>query len=264
VPSLFTAGVVSSVTERRVARMFLPERAVRVPQGSSACTFVTRVDYETGFERQNPLGAVAAFNAAFTAGRGPRLVIETSHASRYPAEHARLLDAVAGRADISLGTDGGADHSSLLCGSAGERVCFVSLHRSEGTGLLQARAMVGGIPTIVTAHSFGSEMQDHRDSMQIPFDPTAVPDTEYRCEPGGSWAEPDLDEAAKAMRLVAEQPKLALARARRAEERGQRQFAPSRSVRAMKDRLAVIDGMRYEDRPPPAARPGGRRLAVAG
>ena len=76
----------------------------RRPMSSAdgAFTFVARVDYETGFERQNPLGTVAAFRAAFDSGAGPRLVIETAHAARYPAEHAALIDAVAGRPDIAV------------------------------------------------------------------------------------------------------------------------------------------------------------------
>jgi GT2 family glycosyltransferase/tetratricopeptide (TPR) repeat protein len=251
VPSWFTADAVARSTERRVFRMPIPERARRSAADATpdhAFTFLARVDYETGFVRQNPLGVVEAFRAAFEPGAGARLAIETAHAARYPAEHADLIDAVGGRPDIAL-VDVPAGHSEgAPHGRPARTSCFVSLHRSEGTGLELARAMAGGIPTIVTAHSFSTEMQDHRDSMQIAFVRTPIPGNEYRCEPGGSWAEPDLDAAAKAMRQVFEQPTVAAARARRAQERAGRQFSPTRSVRAMQHRVAAVDRVRDEDR----------------
>jgi glycosyltransferase involved in cell wall biosynthesis len=123
--------------------------------------------------------------------------------------------------------------------------CLVSLHRSEGTGLRLAQAMAYGVPTIVTGHSFSSEMQNDRDSMQIPFTLCPIPRDEYRCEDGGYWAEPDIDGAAKAMRAVLEQPKLVMAKARRAQERAQRQFSPARSILTMRERLAAIDRLRH-------------------
>jgi glycosyltransferase involved in cell wall biosynthesis len=206
---------------------------------------------------------VAAFCAAFDPGAGPRLVIETAHAARYPAEHASLIDAVAGRPDIAVLHDHAGRAEDALDGRSAGNSCFVSLHRSEGTGLVLARAMAQGIPTIVTAHSFSAEMQDQRDSLFLPFVRTPIPKNEYRCEPGGSWAEPDLDAAAKAMRLVLEQPTMAEARARRAQQRARRQFSPNRSMRAMHGRLAAVDRLRHQDRTPGGVR-AGNRLASTG
>jgi tetratricopeptide (TPR) repeat protein len=250
VPSAFTADAVARATSLRVQRVPIPVR-VSTPAGRPAPKtppmFVARVDYDTGFERQNPLGVVAAFSAAFAAGSGPRLVIRTAHADRYPAEHAALVDAVAAHPDVAIVHDVEGRAEDALRGWAAGSSCFVSLHRSEGTGLGLAQAMARGIPTIVTSHSFGSEMQDQRDSMQVPCELTPIPTSEYRCAPGGSWAEPDIDAAAKAMRLLVEQPKVAAARARRAQERARRQFSPSRSVRAMLDRVGVVDRSRYGD-----------------
>jgi hypothetical protein len=264
VPSWFTADAVARSTERRVFRMPIPVRTKRAATAASrdAFTFRARVDYETGFVRQNPLGVVEAFRAAFGSGVGPRLEIETAHAARYPAEHAVLIDAVADRPDIAVHDPVGQSGDGRNGWPRGTS-CFVSLHRSEGTGLALARAMAGGIPTVVTGHSFGAEMQDQRDSMQIPFVRTPIPKDEYRCEPGGSWAEPDLDAAAKAMRLVFEQPTDAAARARRAREKAQRQFSPTRSIRAMQHRVAAVDRVRYEDRARREAR-SSDRLASTG
>jgi GT2 family glycosyltransferase/tetratricopeptide (TPR) repeat protein len=251
VPSLFTAHAVALASERRVQRMLLPVQP-RVPrrmgsQGPLDFTFVASVDYQSGLERQNALGVVGAFRAAFPPGAGPRLVIEAAHAARFPSDHEVLAEAVANRSDISLRHDAGGAVGQLLAGRAAGDSCYVSLHRSEGTGLNLAWAMACGIPTVVTGHSFSSELQGERDSVQVPCSLVPIPDDEYRCERGGVWAETDLDEAARAMRLMVDQPRVAVAKARRAQERARRQFSPARSVRAMRDRVEVIEGRRHRD-----------------
>jgi GT2 family glycosyltransferase len=247
VPSRFTADAVTRATDRPVARMLVPARSrgadVRAASDATV-TFMAHVDYEVGFERQNPLGVVRAYREAVGPTEGPRLVIETTHAARYPAEHAELVDATVGRTDISVVSDAAAYEPSRPGAPTGGS-CLVSLHRSEGTGLRLAQAMAYGVPTIVTGHSFSSEMQNDRDSMQIPFTLCPIPRDEYRCEDGGYWAEPDIDGAAKAMRAVLEQPKLVMAKARRAQERAQRQFSPARSILTMRERLAAIDRLRH-------------------
>jgi hypothetical protein len=65
------------------------------------------------------------------------------------------------------------------------------------------------------------------------------------------------------MRLVFEQPAMAAARARKAQQRARRQFSPSRTVRAMHGRLAAVDRLRHQDQTPAGVRPG-HRLASAG
>lgn len=249
VPSTFTADAVAQATDRRVTRMLLPmgseHSPLRETPDAVGFTFLASVDYDTGFERQNPLGVVEAFSQAFQPGEGPRLVIETAHAERYPAEHARLVDALAGRSDVVVLRDAHGISGRILSGRVVGQSCFVSLHRSEGSGRVLTRAMSLGIPTIVTGHSFSAELQDGRDSFPVPFLLAPIPDRECLGASDGEWAEPDLDEAAKAMRLVFEQPKMALAKASRAQGRGRRLFSPHASVRAVQDRLTAIDHLRH-------------------
>lgn len=250
-PSTFAADAVSQITDRPVKRMFLPvtsERlAMQTPGDQTEFTFLASVDYETGFERQNPLGVVKAFCAEFLPGEGPRLLIETAHSERYPAEHARLVDASASRSDVVLLSDVHGISGQILNGQVAGRSCFVSLHRSEGTGRVLARSIFQGVPTIVTGYSFSAELQDERDSIQVPFSFAPIPERECEGASHGQWAEPDLNEAAKAMRLVFDQPKLAKMKAARAQERGRRLFSPFLSITAIQDRLALINSARYGD-----------------
>ncbi|HEV3188522.1 MAG TPA: hypothetical protein VGZ04_10835, partial [Acidimicrobiales bacterium] len=251
VPSDFSARAIAQATTSRVTRVPI----ATVAEFSDGLTlglgeefsFLASVDYEDGYERQNPGGVVDAFRMAFQPGEGPRLFVSAAHADRYPAEHGHLLELAAGRADITVLKDDLTGPGRLLIEHGAGDSCFVSLHRSEGTGLLLALAMNRGIPTIVTRHSFSAELQGERDSFQIPYVSQPVPWSERSCLPGGQWAEPDLDEAAKAMRLVVEQPKLATLKARRAKVRDRRQFSTSQSAKVMKERMFDIDQRRHGD-----------------
>ena len=249
-PSTFTAGAVAQVTDRRVSRMLLPvdtdQSRLLEALGGPEFTFLASLDYDKGFERQNPLGIVAAFDKAFKSDEGPRLVIETAHSQHYPAQHTQLLDAVASRSDIRVIDDSHGISGQILNGHVAGTSCFVSLHRSEGSGRVLARAISLGIPTIVTGHSFSAELQNSRESFLVPFVLALIPENECWGESVGRWAEPDLDEAARAMRRVFEEPKLAMARASKAQLRGRRLFSSPSSVRAIQDRLAVIDRLRND------------------
>lgn len=251
VPSRFAASAVGQITDRPVMRVPPPvvtywpvDKARNRDRADSKFTFVTSVDYATGFERQNPIGAVEAFSSAFRQGEGPVLIIEATHSEQYVEEHKSLLDAVAGRKDIVIVDNFGRSPGRTL-GKVGARSCYVSLHRSEGTGLMLARAMVQRIPIIVTGFGFSQELQGAQDSFQIPFVLAPIPDHELRCLPGGRWAEPNLERAARAMRLVVEKPKLAATTVQKAKERASRQFSPGSAARAVKDRLNAIDQRRY-------------------
>ncbi|HUW88234.1 MAG TPA: glycosyltransferase [Candidatus Paceibacterota bacterium] len=249
VPSTFTADAVAQATDRPVMRMFLPvsheQPPLRESPAAAGFTFLASVDYDIGFERQNPLGIVEAFGKAFRPGEGPRLVIETAHAEHYPADHARLVAALAGRSDMVVLSDSHGISGRILNSRVAGQSCYVSLHRSEGTGRVLARAISLGIPTIVTRHSFSAELQDGREGFLIPCNRVPISESERQGAADGRWAEPDLDEAAKAMRLVFEQPKLATAKAARAKDRGRRLFSTGASAKAVRDRLAVIDHLRH-------------------
>lgn len=251
VPSTMAAKAVAKVTDRPVVRVAIPTsmparaKASRVAQsvGDGRPTFLTTVDYETGFERQNPLGVLYAFRRAFGPGDGPRLVIGTSNADRYPIEHAQLMEACAD-GDVSVLND---DHaaSGWLFERASDAVSYVSLHRSEGTGLFLTRAMLLGVATIVSNHSFGEEYFGAGDSFQIPCSLVPAPDGYLHGVSALQWADPDLEAAAIAMRLIVDQPKVAAVRARRAKDRARRQLSSARSAKTMLDRLATIEAARH-------------------
>lgn len=253
VPSGFTREVVRGVTDRPVTQMWLPtaidESGDTGVSASGPPWFLASVDFSSGMDRQNPHGVLEAFCRAFSPGEGPRLTLVTRRADHYLAERARLAALVEARDDITL-VDGGADaQRRLFEGRAASQTCYVELHRSEGTGLVLARAMLSGIVTIATRWSLAAEVHGPDDYFSIAHSMEPVSALEHRCVAGARWAEPDLDAAASAMRTVVEQPALAHAMAARAQARARRRLTPGFAVRAMSERLATIDRLRHRGAP---------------
>lgn len=163
-------------------------------------------DVRSTAARKNPMGAVDAFQRAFTA-QDPRarLVIKVNapdaEAGRLPPE---LAARIAGWPNISTLvaelTD--ADADALLASAD----VFVSLHRSEGFGLSIAQSMVLGRAVIATAYSGNAEFQAGG-AIDVPYTLVPALDPSGRYDmPGQMWAEPDIGFAADALRRLADDP----------------------------------------------------------
>ena len=86
--------------------------------------------------------------------------------------------------------------------------CLVSLHRSEGLGLHLAEAMWLGTPTIATRYSGNLDFMDDSNSLLVDARLVPVTGGEGVYPSTAVWAEPDVDEAADAMRRLAGDPGL--------------------------------------------------------
>ena len=116
----------------------------------------------------------------------------------------------------------------------------VTLHRSEGLGLLVAEAMVLGKPVIATNYSATTELVTPETGWPVDYCLTPVQEGMYPFHEGQVWADADIDHAAWQMRCVVEnQPeverRVAAARALMSREYGleavaSRQLARLRSI----------------------------------
>ena len=176
----------------------------RIPQDDFVVFY--NFSYKSGIDRKNPEGAIRAFAKAFSDGQDARMVLKTVAANDFPNRVKLLRDLVA-----SLGVE--------------ERVMFVdeyltqrdvlnltnacdvylSLHRAEGFGLGIAEAMSLGKPVVVTDYSSTTEFCNAGNSIPIGYRLVKMQKTENNLyNAAEDWAEPAVEEAAKALTCLYE------------------------------------------------------------
>ncbi len=203
--------------------------------------FLFVFDFMSVMKRKNPLGLIDAFTTAFSEGEGPQLVIKGINGDKRVEEHALLKDAVSQRTDITLIDEYFTRKETSTLISMAD--CYVSLHRSEGLGLTISEAMSLGVPVIATAYSGNMDFMDDTNSKLVPpLMRVLVGDGAEGYSPTASWMEPDLKVAAQNMRLLYENPRVAI----ELGERGQRDILSTHGVEQcgaiMKNRLDSIWG----------------------
>jgi glycosyltransferase involved in cell wall biosynthesis len=109
---------------------------------------------------------------------------------------------------------------------------FVSLHRSEGFGRGLAEAMLLGKPVIATGYSGNMDFTTADTACLVDYRLIPVGPHEYPHAEGQQWADPDLDQAARYMRRLVEEPAFGAALA----ERGRRLVEAQHGVKPVGER----------------------------
>jgi glycosyltransferase involved in cell wall biosynthesis len=164
--------------------------------------FLFSFDYFSMPARKNPLGVVRAFQLAFPAGdeKVGLVVKSTSVRDQHPRIKAIIAEAAAADPRIAvLDSVMGRDEVLSLIRQSD---CYVSLHRSEGFGLGMAEAMACGNIVIATAYSGNADFISDQTGFPIGYTRRALHFGEYMNAEGQSWAEPNEQAAAEAMRRV--------------------------------------------------------------
>lgn len=215
VPSTFTASALEPLLPGHV-RVVRPALAALSATPSpldrgafglprDAVVVLVAFNLASSFVRKNPLAAVAAFRTAFGDRPDRILLLKVLNPDHFPGDFAQLTAAVAGRPNIRVET-------RLM--PAGDRLALInaadivlSLHRSEGLGLVPAEAMLLGKPVVATSWSGNLDFMDEASAALVPArlvpprDPRGVLDVE-----GAVWAEPDIAVAAEHLRRLADNP----------------------------------------------------------
>jgi glycosyltransferase involved in cell wall biosynthesis len=211
VPSSYVAKAVSAKTGKPVRVM--PHRVEVTPPasvprkkfglGEDAIVFLTAIDFNSFLERKNILGVIEAFRAAFADDQTAVQLVIKAHggASSFRTPRAQLLEAAA-RDPRILVIDRVMPRREVTELQAASDV-FVSLHRAEGFGLPIAECMALGRLVIATDYSGSTDFVTAECAMPVPYRLVEVGEKSYPLGGGQRWAEPDLGEAARLMRLAA-------------------------------------------------------------
>ncbi len=149
----------------------------------------------SSFARKNPLAAIAAHSRAFGDRPDRILLLKVTHTAQHESDFAALRDAAAGLGNVRFETrmwDDADRHALTACADI-----VLSLHRSEGFGLVPAEAMLLGIPVIATGWSANTEFMDASSARLVRYRLVSATDPRGVFEaPGAEWAEADVDDAA--------------------------------------------------------------------
>ena len=210
VPSRFTAAALEPLMPGRV-RVVPPALAAAPPTPASldrsafglpvnAVVVLMSFNLASSFERKNPLAAIQAFRMAFGERPDRLLVIKVLHADHAPTDFARLVEA-ARAPNIRIETRSMPDQDRHALTLASDIV--MSLHRSEGFGLVPAEAMMLGRPVIATGWSGNMDYMDRDNAALVGYRLVPADDDRlvYR---NACWAEPDLGDAVTHLRFLAD------------------------------------------------------------
>lgn len=249
-PSEFCRAAIAAESPKPVLRMPHTVEPLGEPAHSleelgvrqAGFTVLFAFDAMSVVARKNPLAAVEAFVRAFSTSDDARLVLKISHAEAAPEALAAIREAI-GSGNVTL-IDRVMDRSeihSLIAHSD----CVLSLHRSEGFGLLLAEAMSIGKTVICTGYS---------GNMDFTLPGSALP-VEYKMVPVGTgnepydaqamWAEADVEHAAALLRQASMDSSMRARLGEEARRRIRRDFSAEAVGRMMRKRVEAI-GRRLE------------------
>lgn len=175
-----------------------PPSELGVPEGRFV--FLCMFDFDSVVQRKNPAGAVEAFRRAFPGASEAALLIKTTGGEQHAEAYARLAESVRSLGGVYLcdRTLTRAKANGLIASCD----AVVSLHRSEGFGLVLAEAMSLGKPVVATGWSGNMDFMSSGNSCPVAYDLVTL-DRDYHVYAAGQqWAEPDLDHAAFCLRRI--------------------------------------------------------------
>ena len=241
-PSRFTAAALEPLLPGRVrvvpycvaSRPPEPSALDRQAFGLPAGAVVTLCSFSlaSSFERKNPLAAIAAHQLAFGDRPDRVLVMKIGHAGHFGPDLHRLQQAAAGAGNIRFETRTlplADNHALTACADI-----VLSLHRSEGFGLVPAEGMLLARAVVLTNWSGSTDFTDADTAALVPFrlvpalDPRGVFQT-----PGAVWAEADVGVAADHLRRLANDPAERAALGARAQVAARRLLGPAPLAAAM-------------------------------
>ena len=163
---------------------------------------LTAFDVRSGFHRKNPIAAVRAFRQANRDGEAV-MVCKVTGMEGAPDLVADLKAEIGDDGDVRLMTDWLTSRQMGALVASADIV--LSLHRSEGFGLLPAQAMALGKAVVATGWSANLDFMTPDNGVLVDYTLVPVEDSQglYR---NGCWADADIQDAAAKLKALFDDP----------------------------------------------------------
>lgn len=165
--------------------------------------FMFAYDCKSYVSRKNPQAVVKAFVKAFSPDdRHVGLVLKLNYPENYREHIDELMETLSPYPHVYYIEKYLTDDEMRTLLQISD--AFVTLHRSEGFGLLPLEAMSLGTPVISTGWSGNMEYMNHMNTALVGYNMIPVDGKFVGSTPGDGlvWADPDIDEAAAHMRRM--------------------------------------------------------------
>jgi len=217
-----------------------PPGALRARFGLPADKFLFLLLYDLNSytQRKNPGAVIEAFRASGLAARGAALVIKIHNTAGNEAELVALRAAVAGLPEATLLTATFSRTEIYALEAACD--CLVSLHRSEGFGLVVAECMFLGKPVIATDWSATAEFLNETNGCPVRASLVTLEQNHGPYAKGQTWAEPDVAHATWWMQKLAADTALGARLGAAAHAAIEQKFAPEGIGARYRQRLETI------------------------
>ena len=153
--------------------------------------------------RKNPQGLLEAYLQGFAEGDGAALVLKVMN-GHVDGTIERLREQAAGRSDVIV-----IDQLFTVNQMRGffQLIdAYVSVHRSEGTGLTLLSAMAAGTPVVATGYSGNLDFMESATAKLVPYELIEVGAGIDPYPASALWANPDLAAASRSMRELFADP----------------------------------------------------------
>jgi glycosyltransferase involved in cell wall biosynthesis len=246
--------VQQAVAQQATVPVFTIPYPISVPQGIKAQrsefgipnnrpVVLSAFDVASYPERKNPWGCIDAFTKVLDHPSRPVLVLKIGSGNVQPEIKRGLQDRL-DKTDLilideQLSRDG--IWRLLDCCDV-----FLSLHRSEGFGLLLAEAMALGKPVVATGYSGNMDFMNSSNSFPVRYDMQTLQCDIGPYKQGNRWADPDAEHAAMHLQQVLDLYPATQPCSRRATEDISERLSPAAVGSSIRDRLVALGVLRSE------------------
>ncbi len=200
--------------------------------------FLFTFDFYSLFKRKNPFGVIKAFKKAFNKNSNTKLIIKCSNSSVDKENFKKLKKATKNWPIKIINKYLSRKELNSLLNIADT---YVSLHRSEGFGLSIAESMALAKPVIATNYSGNTEFMNRKNSYPVDYKLIKIKKDHGPYKKGNVWADPNINQAAKLMKKVYNNPKKAKERGKIAKKYINNNLSPKSLSKKIVNRLNTIN-----------------------